>query len=299
MPLSAKIILSVVGVLILTSSFSRGQGIVAGDTSSPSTVIYYEDIPDDTLSASPWSSPTPFAIDINGDNINDLRFHAYVSPSLGAGFKRVYIETLNNTQIASGYLSPCYSDLIPIAQGFSSGSTIDSSAIWKSSPYVPSVIDTSIHLAYNYFQTGGNSCGDNPFYYTRYLGVRVLAGNDTLYGWVKCRTQNSYMVITYSFACNLNIPTVTPPEVPEQPEEPETASLIKIYPIPASDFFIVELQNLPFTGMEYKIYNATGAEIARHTVLGTAQMIPIENLDNGIYYLEYENLKYKFVKISK
>lgn len=283
--------------LIIATFRAIGQNIIAGDSISTSTWIHYEDIPNVSLFATPWNTyPPPIELDINGDNNLDLKVHVFRSSSSGSGWGRVWLETLNNSQVSVDTFTNCIGNIIPNARKYSPNDTIDASANWLNSPSVWFVVDTSVHLTYEYYITGGAGClGPFNFYDTAaYLGIRIPVPNDTLYGWIHCRTLSRQNTIIYSYACNLNQPL-------EISDLKDKDNAFKIYPNPSSDELTIE-SNLLLSEMKtkylYKIYTTFGSLIYQDYLTSRKNSITISNINAGIYFLEIDSHRYKFIKLD-
>lgn len=172
-------------IFILLPFYSFSQGIIAGDTISPT--IYYNNIKD-TLLPFIARATTSCDIDIDGDNINDIRFLNAHSSS--PAFSSIMKSILSLTNIEYAYLSNIsYADTIPI------GDTINRSYNWKNSsislfysfsgpppPWGPG------YVVYGSFRTANN-----------YLGFRKIFPNDTIYGWILLDATNTIKIKSYAF----------------------------------------------------------------------------------------------------
>ena len=80
---------------------------------------------------------------------------------------------------------------------------------------------------------------------------------------------------------------ITPPDL-RIPAYNETVSL-SAYPNPAVDYLTVETSDLPLKQASVTLYDAIGRRIKTHPVTSYSTKIDVENLEQGIYYLQFVN----------
>lgn len=131
-------------------------------------------LPDTTITIYAFSTPGNYAMDLDGDGDDDVRFSGSVTASPSGHLNYVYATCLGTTEVAQGEVQ-CGDTS---ALGYQEGQTIDGTADWSSS---------LAQLTHD-FALMGQSCAFNSFSGGRYLGTRLINEQDTLYGWVHVST---------------------------------------------------------------------------------------------------------------
>jgi hypothetical protein len=171
---------------VLFACASLAQSILAGEHG---TNDHYVDVePDVSLSTGPFMPPGYYAVDIDQDGDTDVELNAYHSGGMGGYDAVVYVTCLAGAAIAQG--GALCSDLS--AKGFEAGQVIDATAVWSSS---------STRLAYIYVYQGQTQCTFNSFTGDRYLGTRLVIGQDVLYGWIRISATTSPSFTVREHAC--------------------------------------------------------------------------------------------------
>jgi len=196
-------------------AYSALAGSVVALAPAANAQINYTDINPDSV----FTNPGSFDIDINNDAVNDFQFnftkffssstwnYYYSSSSYSSGFSSRTRNRLRVTPLGtagnqilgdSSYYPTALSLNAPItnSQSYWRGSSSQlmasysrrySYSTWNGSPYT-----YSSTYSYGNFLNASN----------KYLGVRVVANTDTLYGWVRLDVSsqvNSYTVKDYAF----------------------------------------------------------------------------------------------------
>jgi hypothetical protein len=156
--------------------------------------IYYHDLqPDDSI----VFSETPFdsivrLIDINADGTNDFKLLTSNIPDPDLGYYSGSLESLNQNEILCNIaFQSAYTDTIGQLEN------IDRSGYW---------LKESSLMFYEGWDTEHSSTWSWGFWNTacqRYAGVKVIDGNDTLYGWIRIEHhfEGIHALIIKEYAC--------------------------------------------------------------------------------------------------
>ncbi|OYT11796.1 MAG: hypothetical protein B6I19_10850 [Bacteroidetes bacterium 4572_114] len=161
-----------------TDSFCQSNFILAGETSGSSTV--YTDLIPDIRIINFYNSNSIWYYDIDKDDIYDFLFKSSSVQSPGGVYKKEYkIETTGGESIAMHPSSPQCADVI------NANDTIGDNLIWG----------TSAILWYYSSYPGGTPI-DIGFWQNvegKYLGLKKVIGNDTIYCWFQLYVANDYI----------------------------------------------------------------------------------------------------------
>jgi len=69
-------------------------------------------------------------------------------------------------------------------------------------------------------------------------------------------------------------------------EEPDLNKSISIYPNPASGYVQIKFVSLPENGAEFQLFDVTGKQILNRKLLSNLEVINIENLPAGVYFIK-------------
>lgn len=191
----------------------NAQSIVAGEFNGND--FYFDYVPDYILFApEPLNfSSDSLTIDLNNDGIDDVIIDV-ANHDGGNWFNKRHAEIIpiNNSQIALATLDTCFANCPPpdyvsfeaVAQAFAELDEIDETSTW---------IDSAAYLSFEKWEAAipngcGYACtGGNFDFEFSYVGVRIFAANDTLYGWIKVRLYSTapsdLNLAIGSFACNV------------------------------------------------------------------------------------------------
>jgi hypothetical protein len=268
----AKLIISMFLIIIVTNDI-KSQYSIAGIKGS----IFVDITPDTLLNTHPFSfSHEIFYIDINQDNIDDIKIDEFGGVSPGSSNLSVYISSLNSFT------------------SFSFGSR-DSTFIPANPPCPDQYSVRTILKVYNYGDTindgiyvdGGfltynhrsGPCPDATSYQwlnksNVCFGVKYQTSTDTLFGWVKVDviSQSAITIKEYSLGS------------PSKNINPNNSYIISVYPNPAKNAIIV---SIPFLSNESTliIYNIVGQELLKQQITDIKTRIDISNLTSGIYFV--------------
>ena len=260
-------------LIIIVTNDIKSQYSIAGIKGS----IFVDITPDTLLNTHPFSfSHEIFYIDINQDNIDDIKIDEFGGVSPGSSNLSVYISSLNSFT------------------SFSFGSR-DSTFIPANPPCPDQYSVRTILKVYNYGDTindgiyvdGGfltynhrsGPCPDATSYQwlnksNVCFGVKYQTSTDTLFGWVKVDviSQSAITIKEYSLGS------------PSKNINPNNSYIISVYPNPAKNAIIV---SIPFLSNESTliIYNIVGQELLKQQITDIKTRIDISNLTSGIYFV--------------
>lgn len=234
----------------------QAQGIVTGDTMSQGVV--YRDIDDLMISASFPSGYDSKTIDINEDGVDDLKFTASATATMGSTLESTMIVALANTETV---FYPPHSTWVDELSG---GVTID-----EGSPWAPGgTLKSQASFPDTMYSSGIFNYG--------YAGFRIPQSGGYLYGWVHLSAGNSHIFVHEYAYQSMNT---------SMHELNEEFSL-RIYPNPAMDFINLCLpSNHDYHSIT--IIDATGSSCF-HGLLNQHQKqmkINISSLRDGLYTL--------------
>jgi len=252
-----------IGILIVIWNQCYAQEFIIGDTISSS--ITFSDIPDTSLPLI-YQSSSEFKIDIDGDQVFDIKFtRAHISGQVSWHIWH-FVHPLDSIQFACDT-----SDFN--ADTLLRGSIIDNSLNWK--------YNSAGARLFEKFNSSAPPPWGPPSYekglYKKdslYLGFRKIHEGDTLYGWFCLECTSSSLVIK-SFATNRDHSSI-----PDYQFEEE----LKIYPNPANQFLTIK------TGIKsgmILIYNLNGKLFFSNTNLAKAT-VDISRFPLGMYLIVVE-----------
>ncbi|MCK5766151.1 MAG: T9SS type A sorting domain-containing protein [Bacteroidales bacterium] len=264
--------ISILIILVICTNPVFTQQFIVGDTVS--SFITYSNIPDTSLPFMPQSY-SEFRIDIDFDQIHDIRFYRYhTAGQLQTRIKHM-VYSLDSVQFA------CTSSAFD-ADTLALGSVLDGKLNWNDQ------YDGSRLFEGFYSQVpppwGPPSYEKGLFRKdSLFLGFRKIYESDTVYGWfcVEC-TPSTYIIRSY--AINRNYSSIPQHEVNAD---------IKIYPNPAKDILIIEN---PAKLSFISIYDINGKGILHKQIFQGKTRINLDHLINGLYLLKFETDNYISVK---
>jgi hypothetical protein len=215
---------------------------------------------DTTLSA--YSFPTPtYELDINNDGINDINFMCLEDHGLAYIYYSVQAIGVNNTRIA--ILDSEAPDTLHM------GFPLCNHLNWK---------DTCDYLYYYYYLYSASTY-KNIWHQIEnaYLGVQLINGNDTIYAWIRIYV-NAYELTIFEYAYQNQSYSIN---------EIENINNLTIYPNPSSDYITIDFPNYSSDKKQsIKIYNTSGRHIKTHTLSSNKDIIQINDLGPGAYFIK-------------
>jgi hypothetical protein len=268
----AKLIISMFLIIIVTNDI-KSQYSIAGIKGS----IFVDITPDTLLNPYPLSfSHEIFYVDINQDNIDDIKIDEFGGVSPGSSNLSVYISSLNSfTSFSFGSRDSTFIPANPPCPDQYSVRTI-----LKVYNYGDTIND-GIYVAGGFLTYNHRSgpCPDATSYQwlnksNVCFGVKYQTSTDTLFGWVKVDviSQSAITIKEYSLGS------------PSKNINPNNSFIISVYPNPAKNAIIV---SIPFVSNESTliIYNIVGQELLKQQITDIKTRIDISNLTSGIYFV--------------
>ncbi|HQP04326.1 MAG: T9SS type A sorting domain-containing protein [Bacteroidales bacterium] len=258
----------------------NAQMFIAGDTLNPE--ITYVNIPD-TILPIVIKGFFNFDIDIDSDNINDIRFHREHSSSPSYSSETFSVQSLNSVQFVT---QPGSSDAEPLLLG----TEIDNALHWNDNydgACFYYYFDSHIPPPWGPSSTSHGTCTLPD----TYIGFRKIYASDTLYGWFFLDLPDPYRIKSYAIDKKLGSGI---------PNQASTTNTFIIFPNPASDFIDIMNNNKDFNTFHLSIINSTGQIVLKTNIeLVDKCSFDLRNYTDGLYIiiLQNENLKFssKFV----
>jgi hypothetical protein len=224
------------------------------------TGVQFTDVsPDTTITGMYYGPPVYFYMDMNDDGTDDFYFECYYGGGLGGGGGHVYLHPLNGNELM--ITQPGLND-VPVLDTYEQ---IFYGANWSSDYGRLCAYSWAMGLYYNsYGYWNGIS--------NRYLGVRIFAQGDTLYGWILASVSGYYSVTTHSFALCL-------PQTGMEEESVEND--LTLCPVPAGDFITISVEDC--NEFSYVIYNINGQAVLAGTCNTNTGRAEISGLPAGVY----------------
>ncbi len=217
-----------------------------------------------------YGGSASYPIDVNGDGVVDCIIN--ISLSFGSHQWEYDYDILpqNFGQIAWFAADTCFYDstianVSSLAKNFPKNDSINQTAVWKNSELV---------LLYSRNGFVGPSCSTNEFNFpdTGFVGIRVLTGKDTVYGWIRITWADSVlpMLKVTDYACNLPLAEL---------------QNLAVYPNPSNGLFTFRASWLtPQTSV--KVYNMLGQMVyySQLSVTNSAYTINLSGEAAGLYF---------------
>lgn len=270
-------------LLILLSFYqTKAQSIIVGDI-SPQNVIF-NDIPDVFLPLV-INGVFNFDIDINFDNVNDIRFQRGHSASPAFISESYMVMSLSNIQFVC---LPGIAD----ADTLFPGSIINKYLNWNN----------GFNNAYLYFYHSQNLPPPATFYThgicnkpNRYIGFRKIMPEDTIYGWFNFDLGGGPFVLK-SFAINKKVDVPPIDTLPQYGQWLAPSDELIVYPNPARDH--IHIRNTADRPSIYglSINNILGQKVFSSQINFTGEYsLDIGNFNSGMYIITLQNEQYLFV----
>ena len=235
--------------------FIKAQNIIAGDTISSG--IIYKNIKD-TLLPFVAKATTLCDIDIDGDNIMDIRFSHEHNSSPGFALINKKVFALTNLEFVLTSTN-AYADTI------ARDSTIDAFMNWK-------YITAGPNLFYFYSSGSGTSQAGQFVKANNYLGFRKISSTDTIYGWFLLDMTNTIKIKSFAYE-NRGVGIH---------ETKSKEPIITIYPNPVLNSISLMTNQRFAKGEEIEIVNYCGQTVCKSPVTNS---IDVSMLSPGIYTL--------------
>ncbi len=89
------------------------------------------------------------------------------------------------------------------------------------------------------------------------------------------------------------------PNTPTMGVDTELSKSVVIYPNPASEIIYFDFKDIAFSKITIAIYDVNGSIIKQQTILSKQAQMTIQNLNNGVYFVEIQRDNNKAVTIRK
>lgn len=248
--------------------------VVVGD--SLSSTIIYNNIKDTVITVTPQGTKY-YNVDLDSDNVNDIRFRISQSYSPGHLWENQSVRSLNGFEFVTLLTPLGYLDTLTL------NSIIDSNLNWYSTP--DSVI------LFNYSNVGSNTIVTGLFMRpNNYLGFRKILGNSTVYGWILIDASLYNGITIRSWAYKPQLSGIY---------EFRKEHTVLVYPNPASTKVSVAFANgyLP-KSLKFYLLDINGKEVMECTLSEStgATTINTEQLPAGVYTIKINGDDKVFVK---
>lgn len=262
--------LALLFVFFILSSGIKSQSIIAGQLGQDD--YYYDFEPDTVIDCSwPYCDESETSFDLNNDGSPDITFMtATSSGAMGGGTNYVKIIANGNNLIASDSSGHCGDSLV---KAFREKDTIQSSDTW---------CNETLTIREYSWMVGYGSClavaSNLPSYF---IGVKIFAGNDTLYGWIQIRGIYAYGdIIHYTipgYACNRGSVGIG---------DFEKNQIVHVFPNPCKDRIYIELRTPLAKPALAILSDINGKELLRQPLDNAKSQLDISMLSSGLYILK-------------
>jgi len=226
------------------------------------TGVHYHDIsPDTVLGEDYHGSNEDYVFDLNNDGFPDFKFHAQSSYSPSHSTGSCSIQTLSNSSISVIQPESLNPDTLR------NGNMVNKDLYWRNNTFT---LASSTYLSVPPFTNSSSGIWWNK--YDKFIGLRVLAYGDTIYGWVRLNVTPPMVVVKdYAwsvYSTNTGIPEIKP--------------FINIYPNPADDVFTVQANS----DATLYLFNCTGQEIFSKILQQGSNKVDIKGILSGLYIVK-------------
>lgn len=268
-------------ILLITSQSILAQGVYAGlNTNSD---YHFSFNPPYELEPADTNSTNFIELDLNNDNINDIKISAYYFEGYQlAQEKRLTIENINNSQIAIGGSDTCYTFHDPPEYISEYAFHIDPAHKLEYLDVIDDILtwtDSVVTLSYNLWYMNYWPLS-TPIYCnyqsgllvdTGYIAVRLIEETDTIYSWIQLSDVDVNSCTIYSYACKTQ-----PLNLIEQSPQ------LNLYPNPAKNQITLHSETQLHS---VELINLLGKQIGKHQIDSNKCTIPVQNYPHGLYIL--------------
>ena len=270
---------SIVGLLsLLLVSASSGQSIIAGMVGVGD---HYVDVAPDTLLSElnvhhSGYPPEQFQIDLDSDGVYDARFFTYGGGGLGGGAggcqlqPEPWVSIIAHLDTSNGCCPGQYIALL--ADTLPMGHTISA---------LDSFIQGQVYLwSESYGQASAPIINEWLGIGEHFIGVRMLAGIDTLYGWIRVNAyvQGARTLVIMDHAINRGTVGIT--SIDREPG-------LRVFPIPAEDLVTVHIPTGTVTS-SVRILDLHSRTVRWSPFTGSPMTLDLSGLDAGAYILSVQ-----------
>ncbi|PKP19158.1 MAG: hypothetical protein CVU05_11960 [Bacteroidetes bacterium HGW-Bacteroidetes-21] len=239
------------------NAFKAGQYLGNG--------VYYFNVDPDSTVVPPYEmgiSSSSYDFDLNNDGQMDFTMIAYLSVSYGSEQYYSKIIGLNNNKVAS---ISTYTDTLR------EGDMINKNLAWNT--------DWQYLKSYSQFAWWPIIItGLWDFNKDRFLGLNVITGTDTIYGWIRLQISSYNRVIVKDYACLIPSNIV---------EESEYDNDFGLFPNPASDIVNIIPHVSSGSKVDLEITDLCGKTILKTQTAEIINTLDVSNFPCGVYLLKY------------
>ncbi|MFH0893344.1 MAG: T9SS type A sorting domain-containing protein [Bacteroidota bacterium] len=267
-----KLLLLLIFLTLNFQSVSHAQSILAGETG---TGITFVDIVPDTVLNPDYHYTKSYSIDLNNDGIDDFLMSATYSGGLGGGGQSASITPLNNNEVAISATDSCFDfssvliNTYDLTKAFNFNSAISFSEQWK---------DSTSYLHYNFWIMGSYNCSGGLFdLAAKYIGVKVFANPDTLYGWIKVSQVAYHDVTIEEYAYKKATGGI---------QNIDNSYISRVYPNPFSQTLNIDINPANTAFIELSIYDILGKQWIDLELQNGKNVIDTKILNRGMYFYQ-------------
>ncbi|MBL7890854.1 MAG: T9SS type A sorting domain-containing protein [Bacteroidia bacterium] len=239
--------------------------------------MYFDIIPDTTISSCCYNPPAKFHLDLNNDGQNDFILTCYYRYYTMGSYGYSYIEGENQNMIS---VNPSNN---LIADTLNSIDSICTNSIWKQKGFFTNYS--------SFFGDSINSFSNMEWnnLHDKYVGLKLRKYNQEFLGWVKITANdtcaNTLKIESYGIS---HFFTQIPPENPQ----------VIVFPNPTENFISINLPNE--TIQELELFNSLGEKTINK--IENLSYLDLRNYPNGFYTLVIKTnertLTEKIIKIQ-
>jgi hypothetical protein len=262
-----NLFLVVLLLLVVKQSDSQSNFILAGDTIG--TEITFRNNLDWILEVN-MMGPGHLPIDLNNDGFYDVDFNTqyfHNSPAWTQSY--IWVTTLSGTVIA-------LNDTIAKARVFDLGEKIDSNLQWYSGTTTLIFNEDLLMPPFTVWNSGAWLNVSK-----KYLAIRTIVNNDTVYGWV--------MLSGWAVGLKIHSYAIQKVDTSAISEFQET-NTISTFPNPIKDQLNIVLSEMK-NECEISISDLTGKVLLKQHITDKISNVDFSNLVKGIYFLKLINGK--------
>jgi hypothetical protein len=254
-------------------AYSLTAGTLTMAAAANGQIMYTDITPDQTV-----ANNTPFALDMNGDAVNDFNFNGiFYQDSTGT-----YGYSLINVPTANGVLGQLFMSAYPLPSVLNAGDSIRPSANdWQAGSINGGLQYMAVVVANG--PSYGNWGGQND----KYLGVRFTAASQTHYGWIRCSVSADGSIITIKdYAYNATPGIGLTAGQSNSVGVAENASVLPQIHVYDRTLF-VSLAAQATVGGTVQISDITGKVVRTEAVTEPSMRFGLGELSTGVYLVQY------------
>ena len=248
--------------------------------------IVYTDVNPDSLTSGYYN------LDLNNDGTTDFTFRIY--DSTARCFNHWPPKGSKGSQISTSTSNQIVDTVFPYPNQLNLNTTIgNGTRFWSNAAFQtlskwsrPSCVVPNIYSGY------WNTPGDH------YLGLKLIVGADTLFGWIRLKVSTEMITIRdYAYNSIPNQPILAGDTGRLQTSIHEMQSSINfnLSPNPAHDNFTLTLNQAP-SNATIQIFNTVGKIIYNEALNKKQETINSNQFSSGVYFVRVSNRKKQLIK---